>query len=84
MSLIEDIQDAQIKAGEDVVCKNLDKLGLDGLGGVTRRMTPNEKLYDELIMAVESKFPDESRHETALRYIKERENRNNPPAANQS
>lgn len=31
-----------------------------------------EKYY-ELIMAVESKFPNETRHETALRYIKERE-----------
>lgn len=31
------------------------------------------KLYDELIYAVESKHPDETRHETALRYIRERE-----------
>lgn len=30
--------------------------------------------YDELIMAVENKYPNESRHETALRYIEEREN----------
>lgn len=30
--------------------------------------------YDELILAVHSKFPGESRHETALRYIREREN----------
>lgn len=34
-----------------------------------------EKLYHELIYQVESKHPNESRHETALRYIKERENR---------
>ena len=36
----------------------------------------NEKLkerYDELIMQVERKFPNESRHETAKRYIRERE-----------
>jgi len=26
--------------------------------------------YDELIQAVETKYPDETRHETALRYIK--------------
>lgn len=32
-------------------------------------------LYMELLLAVESKFEGESRHETALRYIKERENR---------
>jgi len=31
--------------------------------------------YHELIMAVESKYPNESRHETALRYIRERENK---------
>lgn len=29
--------------------------------------------YNELIMAVASKFPGESRHDTALRYIRERE-----------
>ena len=32
-----------------------------------------KELYDELIMAVESKFPKETKHETALRYIKDRE-----------
>ena len=30
-------------------------------------------LYSELLYAVEGKFPDETRHETALRYIRERE-----------
>jgi hypothetical protein len=30
--------------------------------------------YDELIMAVVNKYPNETRHETALRYIREREN----------
>ena len=30
--------------------------------------------YNELLMAVQTKFPDESRHETALRYIREAEN----------
>jgi len=34
----------------------------------------NKKL-NELIMAVESKYPNESRHETALRYIRERESK---------
>lgn len=29
--------------------------------------------YNELIMAVASKFPNETRHETALRYIKKAE-----------
>ena len=31
------------------------------------------KPYSELINAVESKHPNETRHQTALRYIKERE-----------
>lgn len=35
----------------------------------------NHPLYDELIYAVERKFPGESRHETALRYIREAERR---------
>ena len=30
-------------------------------------------LYDELLYAVSSKFPDESRHATALRYIRQAE-----------
>ena len=34
-----------------------------------------EKLYDELIMAVARKFTGESRHETALRYIRDAERR---------
>ena len=32
-----------------------------------------ERLYNELIMAVQSKHYNETRHQTALRYIKERE-----------
>jgi len=32
-------------------------------------LSNNEK-YQELIMAVERKYPDESRHEVALRYIR--------------
>lgn len=38
------------------------------------RLLKVEEKYDRLIMAVESKFPGETRHETALRYIKDREN----------
>ena len=34
-----------------------------------------EELYSELIMEVSNKYPGESRHETALRYIREREER---------
>ena len=38
--------------------------------------------YMELLSAVERKFPGESRHETALRYIREREMR--PISASQA
>lgn len=34
-----------------------------------------QELYLEILMGVESKFPNESRHETALRYIRESEQR---------
>jgi len=34
-----------------------------------------KSLYYELLFAVESKFNGESRHETALRYIREAESR---------
>jgi len=39
--------------------------------------------YNELIHAVATKYPNESRHETALRYIKEREEQTDkaPPEA---
>jgi hypothetical protein len=36
-----------------------------------------QKLYDELLYAVERKFPNETRHQTALRYIQETEKRCN-------
>ena len=35
--------------------------------------------YNELIMYVATKYPNESRHETAIRYIVERENQNLGP-----
>lgn len=38
-----------------------------------KRMTETEKNYHELIMSVARIFPDETRHETALRYIQEAE-----------
>lgn len=42
------------------------------LGGL-RRLQKIEQYYNELIMEVTSKFPNETRHETALRYIRDRE-----------
>ena len=39
--------------------------------------TPTEKLYYELLYAVGNIFPNETRHEVALRYIREAETTNN-------
>jgi len=38
------------------------------------------KKYYELVFAVANKHPDETRHETALRYIREREQRISGPS----
>ena len=45
-----------------------------------KRLKRSEELYLELIYAVEHKFPDETRHQTALRYIREVENKVCEPA----
>ena len=39
--------------------------------------------YEELIMAVSKKFPEETRHQTALRYIVEHENSSNESCGKQ-
>jgi len=38
-----------------------------------KRFQELASLYSELLYAVEKKFPNETRHQTALRYIRERE-----------
>jgi hypothetical protein len=44
------------------------------------RLKKVERDYTELIYHVETKFPMETRHETALRYIKNAENRSYGPS----
>jgi hypothetical protein len=60
---------------------------LDRLIGLERRallaevkLEEVEAQYQELIYAVVRKFPNESRHATALRYIQQEENRECAPA----
>jgi hypothetical protein len=36
-------------------------------------LTPYDKKYSELLMAVSKKYPRETRHQTALRYIQQAE-----------
>lgn len=38
-----------------------------------------KRLYYDLLFEVQTKFENESRHETAKRYIREQENQSNPP-----
>lgn len=42
---------------------------------ITEQVRLDREKYDELIMAVETKVEGQSRHETALMYIKQAENR---------
>ena len=44
------------------------------------RVAELEEQYGELIFAVATKYPDETRHQTALRYIQQAENREDSPA----
>jgi hypothetical protein len=45
-----------------------------------QRKPLTDELYNELLFAVGSKYPDETRHQTALRYIKRAEMRSASPA----
>lgn len=61
---IEDVQMARALLAEQNGAK-----GDNAIGG-----EPSvRELYDELLYAVARKYPDETRHETALRYIRQRE-----------
>jgi hypothetical protein len=45
----------------------------DEAHAVSDRLVATEALYNELLYAVAKKYPGESRHDTALRYIRDRE-----------
>lgn len=45
-----------------------------------REISEESNKYHELIMAVAKKYPGETRHQTAIRYIQERENQQNEPS----
>ena len=54
--------------------ETIDRLYLE-LSQFTKARTKSEMQLDELLYAVERKFPGETRFETALRYIREVEAR---------
>jgi hypothetical protein len=59
--------------------ETIDRLFLE-LSQFTTARTEREMQLSTLLYAVESKFPGESRFDTALRYIKEAEERTSGPA----
>jgi len=66
---------------------NCEKCGKRGslFNGLCEKCYPPEqedisKKYYELIMAVGNKYPGETRHQTALRYIRQAEHGNDQPA----
>jgi hypothetical protein len=61
----EDINDLIAKSTPDWLSRQIQSEG---------EYKELQRKYHELIMAVASKFPGETRHQTALRYIKHMEN----------
>lgn len=47
---------------------------------MARKSNELRKKYNELLFAVSRKFPGETRHQTALRYIMEAESKSSGPA----
>ena len=56
-----------------MTARNITKEGIELITKSVIHLKNKNRQYNELIMAVGRKFPNESRHETALRYIKEAE-----------
>lgn len=50
----------------------------DEIADLEQRLAEAERLHSELLFCVAQKIPGETCHETALRYIKERESRDVP------
>ena len=72
---------------EELACGNLSsaiELNEEIIAARDKTIADLRERYDELIMAVETKHPDEDRHHTALRCIRERQKscRNLASAAN--
>lgn len=65
------------KAELKSLVKQLEQ-SLDAEIGKVDLLEKEQEKYQELLYCVEQKVPDETRHETAKRYITEREKWNNP------
>jgi recombinational DNA repair ATPase RecF len=64
---------------EDAIAARFQELEQQLAAAETELQAERTKYY-ELLYAVATKWDNETRHETALRYIKERENRPSEPA----
>lgn len=66
----------------DIETETIDKLFLE-LSKFTKARTREHLMLEELLFNVKTKHPGETRFETALRYIKQAENKENPPCSQQ-
>jgi hypothetical protein len=57
------------------------KASVYGVYELERQLAVKDALYHEILMAVESKWPDKTRHQTALRYIRQAERGNGGAAS---
>ena len=81
---LEEESEGLVTKGENLL-ERVEKLkthgeGLDKRINVMETSIDIKDKYNELIMAVGNKYPGESRHETALRYIKRAEHVDSGPA----
>lgn len=65
----------EIIAAEQILTKWMTMHNVESFGGIVKRSKYDKisELYHELIYGVGSCYEEESRHQTALRYIKEME-----------
>ena len=47
--------------------------GMKTISTINKRLKAKSEKYNELLFSVVNKYPNETRHETALRYIREAE-----------
>lgn len=71
MALLKDIESAIARSRDGQHYSSPELVGL--LERAAGELRETERQYMELIYAVASKFPNETRHQTALRYIRRME-----------
>ncbi|MDB4352397.1 hypothetical protein OAA60_03090 [Porticoccaceae bacterium] len=62
-----------------MLCETHNQMYLDVCSKCAASSDTVSKRYEELIMEVQNKIPNESRHETARRIIRQHENQENSP-----